>query len=68
MIVCQCRVVADRDVRAAVDLGAATVAQVCRATGAGTDCGGCVFTVRRVLCEHVENAHASLPEVDDEAS
>ena len=68
VIVCHCHVISDRDVRAAVDTGARTVAQVCRGTGAGTDCGGCVFTVRRVLCEHVETIHASLPEVDSEAS
>lgn len=68
MIVCQCKVVSDRDIRVAVDHGALTVAAACRATGAGTDCGGCVFTVRRVLCDHVEQIHLSLPEVDDEAS
>ncbi|WOP18564.1 (2Fe-2S)-binding protein [Raineyella sp. LH-20] len=68
MIVCQCKVVTDRDIRSAVDRGARTVAQVCRATTAGTDCGSCVLTIRRLLCEHVETIHASLPEVDREAS
>ncbi|WOQ18166.1 (2Fe-2S)-binding protein [Raineyella sp. W15-4] len=68
MIVCQCKVVTDRDIRAAVDRGARTMAQVCRVTGAGTECGRCVFTVRRLLCEHGEIVHASLPEVDSEAS
>nr|WP_281245204.1 (2Fe-2S)-binding protein [Raineyella antarctica] len=65
---CQCNVVSDRDVRAAVDAGARTVAQVCRGTRAGTDCGGCVFTVRRVVCQHVEDIQSSLVEVDSEAS
>lgn len=45
MTVCHCHVISDRDVCAAVDTGARTVAQVCAGTGAGTDCGGCVFTV-----------------------
>ncbi len=68
MIVCHCRVVSDRDIRAAVDAGARTLAQLCRETGAGTECGGCVFTVKRLVCEHVETIHASMPEVDSEAS
>lgn len=67
MIVCHCHVVSDRDIRDAVDAGARTVAQVAQATRAGTDCGGCVFTVRRVMCEHVGTITA-LPEVDSEAS
>jgi bacterioferritin-associated ferredoxin len=25
---------------------------VCKATGAGQQCGTCVFAVRRVLCQH----------------
>jgi NAD(P)H-nitrite reductase large subunit len=25
---------------------------VCKATGAGQQCGTCIFSVRRVLCEH----------------
>ncbi|MEV0289478.1 MULTISPECIES: (2Fe-2S)-binding protein [unclassified Kribbella] len=52
MIVCHCEVVSDRDVRESIDRGARTVAQVCGATGAGRNCGGCVFSVKRLLCEH----------------
>ena len=52
MIICHCKVVNDAAIRAAVDSGAATLAQVCRDTGAGTDCGGCVFTVKAIVCEH----------------
>jgi len=51
VIICHCRVVTDADVREAVDAGAHTVAAVCRSTGAGTDCGSCVFTVKALLCE-----------------
>lgn len=52
MIICQCRVVSDTAVHAAVEAGATTLAEVCRTTGAGTDCGGCVFTVKALVCEH----------------
>ena len=52
MIVCQCAVVSDGMVAAAVDAGARSVAQVCRSTGAGRDCGSCVFSLKAVLCEH----------------
>ena len=66
MIFCHCAVVGDRDVAAAVDAGARTVAQVCKATGAGQQCGSCVFSVRRVLCEH--ESSAPVLEVDVAAS
>lgn len=52
MIVCHCRVVTDRAIRAALDAGAGSLAAVCRATGAGTACGGCVFGVRAVIADH----------------
>ena len=53
MIVCQCHVVNDAAVGAAVAAGARTLGAVCRSTGAGRDCGACVFSVRRLVCEHV---------------
>jgi bacterioferritin-associated ferredoxin len=52
MIVCHCSVVSDRAVTSAVDAGARTLGQVCQSTGAGKDCGACVFSVKRLLCEH----------------
>ena len=52
MIFCHCAVVGDREVSAAIDAGADTVASVCKATGAGQQCGTCIFSVRRVLCDH----------------
>lgn len=52
MIFCHCAVVGDRDVAQAIDAGARTVAQVCKATGAGQQCGNCIFSVRRVVCQH----------------
>lgn len=52
MIVCHCKVVNDRAVRAAIDAGATTLGGVCRATGAGTVCGGCVPGVRSLLMSY----------------
>lgn len=53
MIVCHCAVVTDRDVAAAIDDGARTLRQVCQSTSAARDCGGCLFTIRALLSEHV---------------
>ena len=49
MILCHCKTVTDRCVHGAVLQGARTLAQVCRATGAGQDCGSCVLSVKREL-------------------
>ena len=74
MIVCHCRVVTDRAVTAAVRAGAGSLAGVCRSTGAGQDCGSCVFAVRRLVCEHGQptgsstGPAATLTEVDVAAS
>ena len=67
MIVCHCRVVSDRAMDAAMSDGARTVAAVCRTTGAGQDCGSCIFTVKALVCQHHEQ-EATLPEVDGAAS
>ncbi len=66
-IVCHCRVVTDRDVIAAVQSGARTLSGVCRLTGAGADCGTCVFSLRRMMCEHVEINNRFPAEVDGAA-
>jgi bacterioferritin-associated ferredoxin len=67
VIVCQCRVVNDRDVAVAAAAGVSTVAQLCGATGAGRDCGSCVFALKRVLCQHRDDLSSDL-EVADAAS
>ncbi len=59
MIICHCEVVTDRDVAAAVAAGARTTAQVCGATGAGRGCGTCVFSVKRLTCDHVASVESS---------
>ena len=68
MIVCHCQVVNDDAVATAIDNGARTVAQVCGATGAGRDCGSCVFTLKRLLCQHETSVEDSLLEVEGAAS
>ncbi|WP_347400291.1 (2Fe-2S)-binding protein [Janibacter limosus] len=73
VIVCHCAVVSDREIAAAAMAGARTLSQACTSTGAGRDCGACVFSVRRILCESVESEAdhglATTPaEVDREAS
>ena len=60
MIICQCAVVSDRLVTEAVASGARSLAQVCRATDAGKDCGACVFNIKRVITEH-RSAHELRP-------
>lgn len=51
MIVCICKFVSDRRIRAARDAGASTVEAVGAATGAGTGCGCCRETIARILAE-----------------
>lgn len=68
MIICQCRVVSDEAIRDAVDDGARSVAQVCGMTGAGRDCGSCIFTVKRLLCHHEESLQAQPVEARGAAS
>jgi bacterioferritin-associated ferredoxin len=67
VIVCHCHVVSDRTIRAAVDDGARTLAAVCSTTGAGRDCGTCVFSVRAIVRERAQCQHR-LEEVDGAAS
>jgi bacterioferritin-associated ferredoxin len=67
VIVCQCRVVTDRAVDAALADGARSVSAVCRTTGAAQDCGSCIFTVKALVCQHQAHERALL-EVDGAAS
>jgi len=68
VIVCHCEVVNDDAVTRAIDSGARTLAQVCGATGAGRNCGSCVFTLKRLLCQHGASIAASVVEVEGAAS
>ena len=53
MIVCHCRAVSDRIIRAAIREGASTVDVVSAETGANSCCGGCEPTVARILEEEL---------------
>lgn len=73
MIVCNCAVVGDKQIAAAAADGASTLSQVCASTGAGRDCGACVFSVRRILCDTVgsegpQDSHPTVAEVERAAS
>ena len=51
MYVCHCAVVTDRDVMESVANGARCVRDVALQTGAGQVCGGCISTVRELVCQ-----------------
>jgi bacterioferritin-associated ferredoxin len=68
VIVCHCQVVNDGKVTAAIEAGARTLAGLCRSTGAGKNCGACVFSLKRLLCEHGNPLSALSPEVEVAAS
>ena len=51
MFACICRAVTSDEVSTAIDNGAATLAQVARATGACTSCGTCKDRIRGMLGE-----------------
>ncbi len=65
MIVCICRAVSDRAIRAARDAGAASVEAVGEATGAGTCCGCCRGSIARILAEPCTRAPCAAPEDRD---
>lgn len=67
MIVCHCHVVTDRDLAGAVAAGGRTLGAVCRSTGAGQDCGTCIFAVKAYMCQHQE-VERNLQEVEGAAS
>ena len=49
MIVCMCRGVSDRTVRALIAAGAQTPTEVRKACGAGSDCGKCCAMLAELL-------------------
>ena len=60
MIVCHCEVISDHTVVVALDNGASTLEQVCQMTGAGQDCGGCILSLKQILCQQGQVADQSL--------
>lgn len=51
MIICHCRALSDRAIRAAIE-AAADEEDLARRCGAGGKCGGCVPALRRLIAEH----------------
>ena len=51
MLVCHCRAVNEAAIRVAIAAGARDEIEVAVASGAGTDCGGCVPTICDLLDE-----------------
>ncbi|MPZ71658.1 MAG: (2Fe-2S)-binding protein [Nitriliruptorales bacterium] len=54
MLVCHCQVVNDRRIRAEIERGARDEVDIALACGAGTQCGGCLPAVNRLLDECVQ--------------
>ena len=52
MYVCHCRAVTDRAIRAQIEAGANHEQELAERCGAGSRCGGCRPTLRRLLDEH----------------
>jgi bacterioferritin-associated ferredoxin len=59
VIVCHCKAVADRSIRAAVRKGARCPNEVGRACGAGSVCGGCRPMIAELINEHAAESHAA---------
>lgn len=51
MILCHCKSVSDRAIRAAIAAGASSVADISLVTGAGKGCGGCVPAIEVLLAD-----------------
>ncbi len=51
MIVCVCKAVSDRHIRAAVKAGASRLQEISRQTGLGTCCGKCLPEARLAMTE-----------------
>jgi bacterioferritin-associated ferredoxin len=56
MLVCHCQRITDQAIRRCVRDGAASVAEVERACGAGGGCGGCRPLVRDIVQRETVNA------------
>ena len=66
MYACLCRAVTERSVREVVAAGASTVSEVRATCGAGTGCGGCLPSLRRLLreCQGTELACTATATLD----
>jgi len=58
VVVCSCRAVSDRSVRAAIDAGATTVEDLTVHCLAAKGCGGCWPALERLIAEHAGTERA----------
>jgi bacterioferritin-associated ferredoxin len=65
MIVCVCRRLSDRDIRARVLAGAASPAEVFSACGTAPNCGSCVGDMHELISEFRGDARAALADAAD---
>lgn len=65
MLVCHCRRVSDREIRACARTFGGSVRGVCRQSGAGTGCGGCVPLVKQLVREARASANAAPQPVSE---
>lgn len=62
MLVCLCKILTERELRAAIHAGARSIGEVGAATGAGTDCGSCREMIAQILAdEGVESREPHPP-------
>ena len=54
MIICVCKAVSDRHIRAAVNCGATSLRDLTRELGVGTCCGKCVPEARAILSSSLD--------------
>ena len=59
MIICVCKAVSDRHIRAAVREGATRLQEVSRRTGLGTCCGKCIPEAKATLSASLDSQNAS---------
>ena len=62
MIVCHCRAITDRAIRAAVHDGFDSAQSVAEQTGAGTCCGGCLPGVDAIVRAELGESASSGPQ------
>jgi bacterioferritin-associated ferredoxin len=53
MVVCVCHAVCEREVRDAIEGGAASVAEVTQTCRAGGDCGACHATIHQMISQEI---------------
>jgi bacterioferritin-associated ferredoxin len=63
MIVCVCKAVSDRQIRAAARDGATCVRDLSRELGLGTCCGKCVPEARKTLATSLAHQHPQVAEL-----